>query len=497
MNRKGILTSTASILAIIIMALNMMTPSFSETQLTDTLADDWSPAVIQTSDSKIWVVWHSYRTGNAEIFYKIYDGTEWSVDKNLTDHAYVDGLPSIMQANDGTIWVVWTSNRNGGYYDILCKNSSDGGASWSGATFLTSDAIDDRHPSIMQTNDGKIWVVWQSRETADFDLVCKTSSDGGASWSDKISLTTDTNDDEQPSIMQASDGTIWIVWVSNRTQNDDLFCMTSSNNGVSWSETQLTTNNLTDFFPSIMQASDGTIWVVWESDRNGQPDIFYKLYRDSSWSSENFFTWFMDEDIMPSIFQSANGTTWLMWATDKPSNFDIYYKFVEPDMALLDVTTSSTILNPGDNATIYAVVRNEGNIGLTFNVTCFYNGIPIGTQTKTLVPSNFGFQLSFPWNLTGINYGYYVVSATLNSILSEDDYTNNSFNDGTITVTIPGDVNGDRKVNIYDAGALSAHWYPGPPVGPLGYDPNADVNNDGKIDMEDVGPLNANWQSSW
>ncbi len=38
-----------------------------------------------------------------------------------------------------------------------------------------------------------------------------------------------------------------------------------------------------------------------------------------------------------------------------------------------------------------------------------------------------------------------------------------------------GDINGDNKVNILDFGEISGHWYPGPPVGPLGYDPIADL----------------------
>ena len=69
--------------------------------------------------------------------------------------------------------------------------------------------------------------------------------------------------------------------------------------------------------------------------------------------------------------------------------------------------------------------------------------------------------------------------------------------EGNITVTIPGDVNGDRIVDIFDIGTISAHWYPGPPVGPLGYDANADINNDGAVDIFDVGIASAQWGQTW
>jgi hypothetical protein len=46
-----------------------------DTQLTTHPGDDWSPSITQTSDGRIWVVWHSLRTGNADLFYKTYNGT--------------------------------------------------------------------------------------------------------------------------------------------------------------------------------------------------------------------------------------------------------------------------------------------------------------------------------------------------------------------------------------------------------------------------------------
>jgi parallel beta-helix repeat protein len=56
---------------------------------------------------------------------------------------------------------------------------------------------------------------------------------------------------------------------------------------------------------------------------------------------------------------------------------------------------------------------------------------------------------------------------------------------------IPGDVNVDGTVDIFDIGSISAHWYPGPPEGPLGYGANADINYDGAVDIFDVGICSA------
>lgn len=56
-----------------------------------------------------------------------------------------------------------------------------------------------------------------------------------------------------------------------------------------------------------------------------------------------------------------------------------------------------------------------------------------------------------------------------------------------------GDLNHDGVVNIVDGGLISAHWYPGPPIGPLGYDVKADINIDGRVNIADAAIVNDNW----
>ena len=591
----------AALISLTIMLTSPVSISY-DVQLTTDLADDWSPAITQTNDGRIWIVWHSFRTGNGDIFYKTFNGTSWTNATQLTTDPNVDGLPSILQATDGTIWVVWTSNRYGNF-DIFYKTSTDNGNTWTNATQLTTHTSDDRHPSVTQSFDGKIWIVWQSRRTGNVDIFYKTFD--GVSWTNATQLTTDENDDKDPTIIQRSDEAVWVLWASNRYGNFDIFCKTSTDNGNTWTnETQLTTDPGFDHFPSVIQATDGTMWLVWQSDRNIQDDIYYQIYDGSAWSGENQLTWYMDQDITPSIFQAANEETWLVWSSDKHDNFDIYYKLVTIDIVIQDAHAFPPVADQGDLVDIYVEIRNEGTAGATFNVTVCYNETVIGTQRKTLIPSPMSRQLTFSWNTTDIpagnyaisarattvpgeiditnneyvdglitvvirdfaigsvttsrtlayqghttiyvyvevrndgtltdtidvttyhnstsigtrtvtltpganttlifpwhtsdvHYGHYTISAYVAPVPMEKDLSDNSLTDGTVTVTIPGDVNFDRTLNILDAAVISAHWYPGPPIGLLGYDLNVDINNDGKINILDAAIVSANWQKSW
>ena len=253
---------------------------------------------------------------------------EWSPENQLTTDPLQDFGPAIMQAGDGTVWVVWSSNRMGYVnYELFYKTSSDYGLNWSLDTRLTEDPFgnesDDGSPSIMQANNGTIWVVWSSFRTGDYELFYKTSSNNGASWSGETRLTNDNSWDTSPSIMQAGNGLIWVVWTSDRNGNDDLFYKTY--NGASWStDILLTKDSYPDQFPSIMQAGNGIIWVVWSSHKTGDYELFYKTFNGIVWSSPHQLTYNSDFDTMPSIAEARDGKIWVVWQSGDIA--ELYYK---------------------------------------------------------------------------------------------------------------------------------------------------------------------------
>ncbi len=253
---------------------------------------------------------------------------EWSDDSQLTTDLNQDLSPAIMQDENGTIWVVWASNRiiflN---YELFYTTSSDYGLHWSPDTRLTENSSYDTNPSIIQACDGAIWVVWSSDRTGNYELFCKTSPDNGAEWSDDTPLTTDPNRDTSPSIMQARDGLIWVVWQSNRAGNYELFYKTF--NGTAWSsDMQLTTDPDLDRYPSIIQACDGAIWVVWSSDRAGNHELFYKTFNGTAWSSDMQLTEDLNIDLGPSIARARDGSIWVVWQSDRPlgKQDELFYK---------------------------------------------------------------------------------------------------------------------------------------------------------------------------
>ena len=324
---------TVSIAATLALA-GALTWSDYENRLTTYVDFDGIPSVIQASDGAIWIFW-TRKTENYDICYTVSsdEGFTWSQETQLTSNSSANTAVNAFRASDGTILLVWDSDRTGNY-DIYYKTSSDLGSSWSNDTQLTNHTGRDLKPSVCQLSNGTIWVVWCSDRTGGYDIYLKTSSDGGVSWSDDFWVTNSPELDKSPSIAQMHDDTVWLVWASDTTGHYDIYYKVYD--GHYWGSPEvLTSDTKVDSNPFVFQSLDGKIWIFWtsrEPSEVGTDDIFYKYSSDNgaTWSAKIQFTTDVYDDVWPSVVQTGDTRVWLVWTSDRADqpdwgNWDIYY----------------------------------------------------------------------------------------------------------------------------------------------------------------------------
>jgi hypothetical protein len=363
----------------IIPAGNTVTWS-DETRLTTHEGWDLNPSILQMNDGRILVVWQSDRNGNWDIFCKIHN-LSWSDPMPLTTHPTRDLTPSIMQTNDGTIWLFWSSNRTGNF-ELFYKTSSNNVSSWSNAIQLTEDSEEDFAPSTIQTANGTIWVVWQTNRINGYDIFYKTSSNNGSSWSNATRLTTTEYNDGYPSITQMRDGTIWVVWEYIK-KIQLIYCKTSSDGGASWSDdiqlSELETHTYMDTKPTIAQMRDGAIWLFWASDRieKWDPDAGKLLPQNEIFcrnSTDNGATWSEDIPLTNSTCEEYNPS--VAQISDK----EIWITFVSDE---------------DDNYDIYCMNSSEivfhdvAITGITPNSTMVGEGKPVSISVTAENQGNY------------------------------------------------------------------------------------------------------------
>ena len=150
----------------------------------------------------------------------------------------------------------------------------------------------------------------------------------------------------------------------------------------------------------------------------------------------------------------------------------------------MSVITTKRTVGLGYSCTITVVVADDGQYAETFSTTCYANTTALGVQSTSNLQAACAYVLTFTWNTASFAYGNYTLSAYAWPVPGQTSVAKNDFIGGTVKVTIPGDVNGDGIVDIYDAIILAGSFNTNPTSSH--WNPNADINNDNSIDIYDA-----------
>jgi len=220
-----------------------------------------------------------------------------------------------------------------GDWEIYCRTSSDNGATWSDVRPLTHNSVDDLSPSMVQLANGTLCVFWQQMIAAgNDDIVYASSVDNGTSWADPTPLVTDSDVDSSPSATQTHDGTLWVAWTTERDGNWEIYY--KYHVGVVWSADERLTRSAgrIDTRPAVLATVDGKIWIFWTSRDASHvsecDDVYYVYSVDggSAWSHDTPFTTNEHNDQWPSATQTGDVRIWVVWASNRTGNYDIFYR---------------------------------------------------------------------------------------------------------------------------------------------------------------------------
>lgn len=166
----------------------------------------------------------------------------------------------------------------------------------------------------------------------------------------------------------------------------------------------------------------------------------------------------------------------------------------EHDIAVKSVVPSKTVVGKGYFTDINVTIQNQGEYEETFIVTLYVNATIITLENINLM-SKQSTTIASIWNTTDFAKGNYILRAYASPVTNETDTSDNELIDGLVYVTIPGDVDADRDVDIFDI-VLMAYSYSSEKGDPL-YQPNYDMNSDEKIDIFDIVIAATNYGKNW
>ncbi|UCC33795.1 MAG: hypothetical protein JSW53_01980 [Candidatus Bathyarchaeota archaeon] len=257
-------------------------------------------------------------------------------------------------------------------------------------------------------------------------------------------------------------------------------------------------SNLTGDLPYVSPTVMYGIWDDWMYGEAGALALTCEIFQNQTW---------MDATIGPGPYPNTSwwgGERWLF--NPFPSGIEtviqrwlpVFTYIINlarpPDLAISNIVAPKNVVGQGFTLNVTVVVANQGTMIEEINVTVYLNDQILDSLSSSVKAGESAF-CDFTWNTSDFSKGNYTISAVVDAVPGEEDTADNTLLGSTATVTIPGDVDGDRDVDIYDIVRM-ANVYDISQPDPR-YDPYCDIDNDGDTDIYDIVIAANNYDKSW
>jgi len=288
-----------------------------------------APAIVAAPDG-VHVVWHDYRDGNWTIMHRHRAANgDWSAETPValsTVEGSSQGMamlwePALVALTDRVC--VGTPTYGSGVR-VYC--STDGGDTWVRRE-VVAVASNAQH-LVLAAAGTTLHATWTQLADNNWEIFYCRSSDGGTTWSLPSRLTYSPADSWQPALA-VEGGRVHVAWADDRSGTFQLWYRRSADGGLTWSVPVTLTASAPDggaWHPAFAAGADGRLWLTWEDYRNGNGEIYYLTSTNGgrSWSNERRVTWTAALSVNPRPAATAQGA-YLVWQEQQDRDWEIYF----------------------------------------------------------------------------------------------------------------------------------------------------------------------------
>jgi len=183
-------------------------------------------------------------------------------------------------------------------------------------------------PVTVGDSAGNIHAVWSAGDAGRRKIYATTMAAQTTGFGPSVQVTTDSADHCYPDVALGDDGTLYMVWQDDRNGHWDIYASLSID-GQTWSEPiQVTDSESDETHPAIAVGSGESsdlVYVTWQDDRNSHWDIYVATltggFGDGTISR---VTSDSADQTEPDIAIDGNGAVYLVWTDTRNGQADLY-----------------------------------------------------------------------------------------------------------------------------------------------------------------------------
>ncbi|HEV8386821.1 MAG TPA: sialidase family protein [Nitrososphaera sp.] len=288
--------------------------------------------VSAASGANRFVVWSDSNPGNYEIFFRrsTDNGATWQAIKNLSDNPGQSSVPEIA-VSGSNVYVVWLQlDAGSSHKDIFFRRSTDNGATWEPKISLSFNGMVGSSTPRVTSSGSNVYVVWDQGDPYQSDIYFRRSTDNGATW--KLILNLSNNKHSYDEKISVSGSNVHVVWSKEIPGSSvfEIFFRRSTDGGATWKASVNLSNNPGPSRYSEIAVSGSNIYVVWyqQSATSSSDDIFFRRSIDNGATWKPFVNISSSGTVGGSVPQVMNSgsNVYVVWPDKSSGNYETLFR---------------------------------------------------------------------------------------------------------------------------------------------------------------------------
>jgi len=326
--------------------------------VSNTPGDSDKPSVYLDSSGNPYIVWEDTSSGNYDIYLLKWNGTEWvdadgsgQESKNISDNTGISHYASICLDSSGNPHIAWHDDTSGNdeiYY--LKWNGSewvDADGSGQESANISNNWWGSLYPSLRLDSSGNPHIAWKNYDISGDDYEIYYLKWNGSKWVDadgsgreSINVSSNTAYSGFPSLCIDSSGNPHIAWMNFGSVYDIFYLKWNRTawvdaDGSGQESINVSSSTVDSTYPSLCLDSLGNPHIAWDEETTtANHEIYYLKWdavkkewvdADDSGKESINISDNTGHSVVPSLCLDSSDNPHIAWFDRTPGNPEIYY----------------------------------------------------------------------------------------------------------------------------------------------------------------------------
>ena len=252
--------------------------------LSNSPGEAFGPSVATNKNgvTRVYVVYHDNSNGTTQAYLiRSKKKAKFRKPQNITPHEFGAISPRIAVDSNENLNVVW-GDLSTGSRTVVLERSTDLGETFGELIDVSRSSGLAFEPEIAMGPNDSINVVWEDTAPGVSAIMFAKSTDGGATFSEPLRVSTGAGDATQSHIAIDEQGRISVVWVDESPGNPQAFYARSTDGGLSFSDPiSLTDGRRFSISKPFAAVSGNNVYVAYQDEAEGDKQVFLARSGDS------------------------------------------------------------------------------------------------------------------------------------------------------------------------------------------------------------------------